>query len=169
MTCGKNKNTMKWREFWVTASSFIIPLTIIERMIRWNHVFHGTRKIFTKIKMLFGNLCRHEKVFWLESFRFEKVSNISYLKPTWGRAKSLSCRSAGVSGYGVLISGFIFCCAAAAAACCCCTCCCCCCACCCAFLSRSFSASFRSRSSRFLANFESGVGLNSKSVRVHEL
>lgn len=33
----------------------------------------------------------------------------SYLKPTWGLAKSLSCLRAGVSGYGVLISGLSFC------------------------------------------------------------
>jgi hypothetical protein len=35
--------------------------------------------------------------------------------------------------------------------------------------SRSFSACLRSLSSRFLASFESGTGLNVKSVRVHEL
>jgi hypothetical protein len=35
--------------------------------------------------------------------------------------------------------------------------------------SRSFSACLRNLSSRFLANFESGTGLNVRSVRVHEL
>ena len=35
--------------------------------------------------------------------------------------------------------------------------------------SRSFSASLRSRSSRFRASFESVTGLKIRSVRVHEL